>query len=84
MAINAHAIGRSDPGAVPGGSTINPAQAAGQSQQMRGSDCWVFDGAETGSTGFSKMLAFARCDTAVTGSNSTIANDNRAPVALAA
>ena len=71
MAINAHVISGSDPGAVPGGSTRNLLRWG----RMRGRN--RIDERV-------KVFAFARCGTAVIGPQSTVANDNRAPVALAA
>ena len=70
MAINAHVINGSDPGAVPGGSTKHP-----------------FIGGQWGRNridGRLKVLAFARLGATVIGPKCTVANDNRAPVALAA
>ena len=69
MAIKAREISGPDPGAVPGGSTNFP------------------DGNPRGRNridGRVKVLAFARRGTTVIGPNCTIANTNRAPVALAA
>ena len=66
MVINAHEINGSDPGAVPGGSTIN---------EIRGRN--RIDGRL-------KMLAFTRRDATVIGTNCIIANDDYAPVAVAA
>ena len=66
MVINAHEINGSDPGAVPGGSTING---------LRGRN--RIDGRL-------KMLAFTRRDATVIGTNCIIANDDYAPVAVAA
>ena len=70
MAINAHVISGSDPGAVPGGSTR--ISFVGGMRGRNRIDERV------------KVFAFARCGTAVIGPQSTVANDNRAPVALAA
>ena len=70
MAINVREISGSDPGAVPGGSTKLPAQWGHTGPKQDRRTC--------------KGVAFARWDSAVTGSKRTIANDNRAPVALAA
>ena len=66
MVINAHEINGSDPGAVPGGSTIN--------------DIWGRNRID----GRLKMLAFTRRDATVIGTNCIIANDDYAPVAVAA
>ena len=68
--INAHVINGSDPGAVPGDSTKYPSfeDARGRNR---------IDGRL-------KMLAFIRLDATVIGSKSIVANDNHAPVALAA
>ncbi len=68
--INALAISGSDPGAVPGGSTKN--RSFGGTWGRNRID------------GRLKGLAFIRQDATVTGSNSIVANDNHAPVALAA
>ena len=65
MMINAHGITGSDPGAVPGGSTIFLWGRNRIDERV-------------------KVLAFIRWGTAVIGPNCTIANDNRAPYALAA
>ena len=70
MVINAHVISGSDPGAVPGGSTKHPS--------FEGS--WGRNRID----GRLKVLAFTRQDATVTGSNSIVANDNHAPVAVAA
>ncbi len=70
MAINAHVINGSDPGAVPGGSTRSP-DIGGKRGRNR------IDGRL-------KVLAFARLGATVIGPKSTVANDNRAPVAVAA
>ena len=69
MAINAHEINGPDPGAVPGGSTMTSSdKRMGPKQDRR-----TRKGA-----GF-RPVGYRR-----TGPNRTIANDNRAPVALAA
>ena len=73
MAIKAHAINGPDPGAVPGGST----------RTGRNSFCLQVWGRNR-IDGRVKVSAFARWGTAVIGPKGTIANDNRAPVALAA
>ena len=70
MDINAHVISGSDPGAVPGGSTKNPSF-----EGIRGRN--RIDGRL-------KVLALSRRGTTVIGPLSIIANDNNAPVALAA
>ena len=67
MVINAHEINGSDPGAVPGGSTIE-------------SRIWGRNRID----GRLKMLAFTRRDATVIGTNCIIANDDYAPVAVAA
>ena len=69
--INAHVIHGSDPGAVPGDSTK-------KSLHLRA--VWGRNRID----GRLKMLAFARQSATVIGELCTIANDNRAPVALAA
>ena len=66
MVINAHEINGSDPGAVPGGSTIN--------------NIWGRNRID----GRLKMIAFTRRDATVIGAKNIIANDNYAPVAVAA
>ena len=69
MDINALVISGSDPGAVPGGSTnILHLGIMGPKQDRR----------------TSKGVALSRLSATVIGETSTIANDNRAPVALAA
>ena len=69
MMINAHVISGSDPGAVPGGSTkILHLGIMGPKQDRR----------------TSKGVALFRLSATVIGENCTIANDNRAPVAMAA
>ncbi len=78
MDINALVISGSDPGAVPGGSTKSlPAVSFvwGDFSELGGRN--RIDGRLKG-------LALSRLSATVTGENSTIANDNRAPVALAA
>ena len=70
MDINAHVISGSDPGAVPGGSTKTL-----RLRDMRGRN--RIDGRL-------KVLALSRRGTTVIGPQSIIANDNHAPVALAA
>ena len=65
MVINAHVINGSDPGAVPGGSTIKL-------------------GGRNRIDGRLKMFAFTRRDATVIGTNCIIANDDYAPVAVAA
>ncbi len=70
MAINAHVISGSDPGAVPGGSTRYP--GVGGKRGRNSID------------GRLKVFAFARLGATVIGPQSTVANDNRAPVAVAA
>ncbi len=70
MAINAHVISGSDPGAVPGGSTRYP--GVGGKRGRNSID------------GRLKVFAFARLGATVIGPKSTVANDNRAPVAIAA
>ena len=70
MDINALVISGSDPGAVPGGSTKI-----------------LFIGRQWGRNRIDerlKGLALSRLGTTVIGPLSTIANDNRAPVAVAA
>ncbi|AGK56457.1 hypothetical protein HYPDE_23858 [Hyphomicrobium denitrificans 1NES1] len=83
MAINAVVISRSDPGAVPGASTISLCRAlrpalrrrvAGRNQE------WGRNRIDEGL----KDLAFARHDTTVIGSHRIVANDNYAEAALAA
>ncbi|GLQ34091.1 hypothetical protein GCM10007939_03740 [Amylibacter marinus] len=70
MVINAHVISGSDPGAVPGDSTNHPS----------------FGGAwgRNRIDGRLKMLAFARCGVAVIDPLKLVANDNKAPMAVAA
>ena len=63
--INVLEINGSDPGAVPGGSTMMIGGRNRIDERVKG-------------------LTFARWGTAVIGPNCTIANDNRAPIALAA
>ena len=70
MAINAHVISGSYPGAVPGGSTRPP--SLGEKWGRNRIDGRV------------KVLAFTRQDATVTGSKRIVANDNHAPVAVAA
>ena len=78
MDINALVINGSDPGAVPGGSTKNfPDRSF-----VWG--CFSEPGGRNRIDGRLKGLALSRLSATVTGENSTIANDNRAPVALAA
>ncbi len=69
IVINAHRISGSDLGAVPSGSTKT------QKFGLRGRN--RIDGRL-------KMLAFARCGVAVIDPRSLVANNNNAPVALAA
>lgn len=70
MVINAHVISGSDPGAVPGDSTNKRS----------------FDvvGGRNRIDGRLKMLAFSRCGVAVIDPIKLVANDNKAPMALAA
>ena len=68
--INAHVISGSDPGAVPGDSTKQPVFAG----------IWGRNRID----GRLKMLAFIRHDATVIGSFKLVANDNNAPVAVAA
>ena len=70
MVINAHVISGSDPGAVPGGSTKNPFIGGYMGPKQDRRTC--------------KGVAFTRLDATVIGSSTIVANDNRAPVALAA
>ena len=70
MDINALVISGSDPGAVPGGSTKILSLEGSRGRNR-------IDGRLKG-------FALSRLSATVTGENSTIANDNRAPVALAA
>ena len=70
MVINAHVISGSDPGAVPGDSTKTPVFAGP----------WGLNRID----GRLKMLAFARCGVAVIDPLKLVANDNKAPMALAA
>ncbi len=70
MGINALVIRGSDPGAVPGGSTKNSIVGG----------LWGRNRIDERLKG----LALSRRGTTVIGPNSIIANDNRAPVALAA
>ena len=70
MDINALVISGSDPGAVPGDSTNHPF-------------IWRFWGRNR-IDGRLKGLALSRLSATVIGENCTIANDNRAPVAMAA
>jgi hypothetical protein len=82
MAINAIVISRSDPGAVPGASTIIlPRLAAGSPQGSRkAQQIWGRTRIDEGV----KDLAFARHDTTVIGSFRIVANDNYAEAAVAA
>jgi len=78
MDINALVISGSDPGAVPGGST---------KKLLAVSFVWGRLSEPGGRNRIDerlKGLALSRLSATVTGENSTIANDNRAPVALAA
>jgi len=70
MVINAHVIDGSDPGAVPGDSTKYPF-------------IWGIMGSKQDRRTF-KDVSFYSADCHRIGVNCTIANDNRAPVALAA
>ena len=65
MVINAHVINGSDPGAVPGGSTIKLGGRNRIDERL-------------------KMLAFTRRDCHRYRRKNIIANDNYAPVAIAA
>jgi hypothetical protein len=83
MAINAVVISGSDPGAVPGASTIlfrawRPAPRRGVAKRKE--KLW----GRTRIDERVKDLAFARHDTTVIGSYRVVANDNYAEVALAA
>ena len=78
MDINALVISGSDPGAVPGGSTI---YLLGASFVW---GCLSVSGGRNRIDERLKGFALSRLTATVTGVNSTIANDNRAPVALAA
>ncbi len=79
MAINAVVISHSDPGAVPGASTI--CRAAGSPTGSRTAQLiWGRTRIDEGVKGF----AFARHDTTVIGSFRIVANDNYAEAALAA
>ena len=69
MAINALVISGSDPGAVPGGST---------------KACHWGQGGRNRIDGRLKEFAFARRGATVPAQMCTVANDNRAPVAVAA
>ena len=83
MAINAVVISRSDPGAVPGASTISllPRPAAGSPEESRRAQQeWGRNRIDEGL----KDFAFARHDTTVIGSYRIVANDNYAEAALAA
>ena len=83
MAINAVVISGSDPGAVPGASTIlsyrasRPAPRRGVAKRK---ELWGRNRIDEGV----KDLAFARHDTTVIGSYRVVANDNYAEAALAA
>ena len=76
MDINALVISGSDPGAVPGGST--------NFQILTSSDSGEDVGAEIGSTCVVKASVGARHGTTVIGLMFVNANDNNAPVAVAA
>ena len=88
MVINAAVISHSDPGAVPGASTIycfrRDSRAAGspQGESLHGGapSLWGRNRIDEGV----KVSAFARHDTAVIGSFRIVANDNYAEAALAA
>ena len=78
MDINALVISGSDPGAVPGGSTKKPLAA---------SFIWGLLSETGGRNRIDerlKGLALFRLSATVIGETCTIANDNRAPVAMAA
>ena len=84
MAINAVVISGSDPGAVPGASTILLSRlAAGSPQGSRQAQSKTLWG-RTRIDERVKDLAFARHDTTVIGSYRVVANDNYAEAALAA
>ena len=82
MAINAVVISHSDPGAVPGASTIFPAAPCGRlpTGSRTAQLIWGRTRIDEGVKGF----AFARHDTTVIGSFRIVANDNYAEAALAA